>query len=300
MSSLFKSVCRDFTIRLLITCQMCKSLILSFFWKSSSLMYLGIMFQAKHKDVGFSKPDILSRCWIQTGVARWNWLLLRSSQSSPHLSSLLMSETKSELLTQSNNDVTIGRLLEKKRGGKEKRKIKNDFPSRHCRRFYKAPPHNSANCSKKENYLVLMPVGTYLSWPTFYKHKSGTTYFFPFLTPCLLWPLEWLLRSESHVHCCADSSFLSFFSFFSFFQLRVENQTPADELPHNQEAHMREVHLWKAGDPGVINSLSSRCQETVLAWNAAGRPCGRSKLTSKVSINHSATHPRTTSSLLVL
>lgn len=59
--------------------------------------------------------------------------------------------------------------------------------------------------------------------------------------------------------------FCHFFSFFSFFQSQVESQTPADELPHNQEAHMRAVHLWKTGDLGVINSLSSRCQENVLA-----------------------------------
>lgn len=55
------------------------------------------------------------------------------------------------------------------------------------------------------------------------------------------------------------------FCLLFFFQRQVENQTPADELPHNQEVHMRGVHLRKAGDPGVINSLSPRCHENVLA-----------------------------------
>lgn len=85
-------------------------------------MYLGNVFQAKHKEVGFSKPDILSRRWIETGVARWNWLLLSFAQSSPHPNSLLLSETKGELLTQSNNDVTFGKTTREKERGKGREK----------------------------------------------------------------------------------------------------------------------------------------------------------------------------------
>lgn len=58
--------------------------------------------------------------------------------------------------------------------------------------------------------------------------------------------------------------------------------------------------LVEAGDHGVINSLSPHCRESVAAaeMQQAGRVAGASSL-QKVSINHAATHPRTTSALHV-
>lgn len=77
--------------------------------RSNNLTYLGNVFQAKRRDVGFSKPDVLNGRRIQTGVAHWDRLLPSSSRPSPHPDSLLVSETKGGILTQSNNDVTIGK-----------------------------------------------------------------------------------------------------------------------------------------------------------------------------------------------
>lgn len=94
----------------------------------------------------------------------------------------------------------------------------------------------------------------------------------------------------SHVSIwCPGSSFLL-----------VRNQTHADELPHNQEVHMWVVHLWRLVTLGSFIPPRRTARRMSLLWNAAGRPCGWNELTSKVSINHAAMHPRTTSTLHVL
>ena len=49
--------------------------------------------------------------------------------------------------------------------------------------------------------------------------------------------------------------------------------------------------------PGHLSPPRRTARRRSLLWNAAGRPCGWNELTSKVSINHAAMHPRTGSAL---
>lgn len=98
--SLFGSLCRDFPFRFNCLPHWQSRALFSLssaaitLIRSNNLTYLGNVFQAKWRDVGFSKPDVLNGRRIQTGVAHWDWLLPSSSRPSPHPDSLLVSETK--------------------------------------------------------------------------------------------------------------------------------------------------------------------------------------------------------------
>lgn len=59
-------------------------------------------------------------------------------------------------------------------------------------------------------------------------------------------------------------------------------------------AYVSGTHYWPQGHA----ALWPYHQESLL-WNAAGRPCGWNEFTSKVSMNHAAMHPRTTSTFCV-
>lgn len=146
-------------------------------------MYLGNVFHAKHKNVGFSKPDVLSGRWRQTGVARWNWLLLSYSRPSPRPNSLPVSKTKGELFTQSNNDVTISKTTEQRDWEGEKEwKNKNDQGI--AGDSIKLPHTVLLTVAKKvRNYLVLAASRNISLLTHFLINTSRTTYFSFFSLP---------------------------------------------------------------------------------------------------------------------